>query len=782
MAASRIPGLTALAGASVATDDQYVVFDTSADTTKSITNAQLFIGLGLGTMATQAASSVLITGGEITGIVDLAVADGGTGASTAGGALTNFGLSANGQSLVTAANYAAMKALLDLEIGIDVQAYDADLTTWAGVTPAAGITTFLATPSSANLIAAVTDETGTGALVFGTSPGFTTAANPVSNDGASLGISGTAWSDLFLASGAVINFNAGDVTVTHSANTLAFAGASSGYTFDAAVTISGGTVWHSGNDGAGSGLDADLLDGKTVSTSGNAIPLLDGTNTWSGIQTYSAVINMNNAVALNIKETGGTARSAIKMDATDIMEFGNANNAAEFLNASNAFTNAVTISGGTVWHSGNDGAGSGLDADLLDGKNTGTSGNVVPLLDGTNTWSGQQLFSYDFPTRFNRAATAVQIELDTGGTVRGYIGADATYSTILYNGSGTACFQLTHSTGIVGIPYGITPTANDGAALGASGTAWSDLFLASGGVINFNAGNVTITHSAGLLTLNGNIATSDGYGDFYNTAATESAVYSTASHATFTGNALFVNAVRAATSSYNLGIMYSGNSGDTEFKFSGDGNGTCDGAWTGGGADYAEYFEWEDGNPNNEDRRGMSVIMSGDKIRLAQALDNPSRIIGIVSANPSIVGDAAELKWAGKHLRDDFGTYIYEPYSQVEWDEAVGEEPAPTPEDEKAVKLKTEPRSFQHDNIPEGVKVPEDARVITHDEDGKPLMRRKLNPDFDPNEEYVPRKDRKEWSPIGLMGKLKMRKGQPTGDRWVKMRDENANVELWLVR
>lgn len=33
-----------------------------------------------------------------------------------------------------------------------------------------GVATFLATPSSANLLAAVTDETGTGALVFGTSP------------------------------------------------------------------------------------------------------------------------------------------------------------------------------------------------------------------------------------------------------------------------------------------------------------------------------------------------------------------------------------------------------------------------------------------------------------------------------------------------------------------------------------------------------------------------------------------------------------------------------------
>jgi len=61
---------------------------------------------------------------------------------------------------------------------------------------------------------------------------------PSANDGSALGISGTAWADLFLATGGVINFFAGDVTATHSANTLAFAGASSGYTFDANVALS----------------------------------------------------------------------------------------------------------------------------------------------------------------------------------------------------------------------------------------------------------------------------------------------------------------------------------------------------------------------------------------------------------------------------------------------------------------------------------------------------------------------------------------------------------------
>ena len=50
--------------------------------------------LGLDSMATQAASNVAITGGSVTNITDLAIADGGTGASTAAAARTNLGLGA----------------------------------------------------------------------------------------------------------------------------------------------------------------------------------------------------------------------------------------------------------------------------------------------------------------------------------------------------------------------------------------------------------------------------------------------------------------------------------------------------------------------------------------------------------------------------------------------------------------------------------------------------------------------------------------------------------------
>lgn len=83
------------------------------------------------------------------------------------------------------------------------------------------------------------DDSAYGPLISGL---LTTSGNhvPAANDGGSLGISGTAWSDLFLASGGVINFNAGDVTITHSSNVLAFAGASTYYEFDSTLAVGHG--------------------------------------------------------------------------------------------------------------------------------------------------------------------------------------------------------------------------------------------------------------------------------------------------------------------------------------------------------------------------------------------------------------------------------------------------------------------------------------------------------------------------------------------------------------
>jgi len=72
------------------TDGNFIVGNGSAWVAENGATART--SLGLGTIATQAANSVSITGGSITGITDLAIADGGTGSSTAAGARTNLEL------------------------------------------------------------------------------------------------------------------------------------------------------------------------------------------------------------------------------------------------------------------------------------------------------------------------------------------------------------------------------------------------------------------------------------------------------------------------------------------------------------------------------------------------------------------------------------------------------------------------------------------------------------------------------------------------------------------
>jgi plastocyanin len=226
----------------------------------------------------------------------------------------------------------------------------------------------------------------------------------------------------------------------------------------------------------------------------------------------------------------------------------------------------------------------------------------------------------------------------------------------------------------------------------------------------------------------------------------------------------------------NSGARYrrvSSDSNPNEYVFVGGGSKRCtfdldnghtylDGTLSNNSYDYAEYFEWEDGNPENEDRRGYSVVLASDgKIRKATSDDSPENIIGAVSGTSSITGDAAMYDWNGKYEVDEWGTRIKDKVYQLTWEVEL----------ENGEKQN---HSYDEDRVPEGIIVPENASRRLR-------SRERINPEYDETRIYEPRDKRKEWSAIGLLGKVRVRDESPKHPNW-KYLKTIAGKKLWLIK
>lgn len=140
------------------------------------------------------------------------------------------------------------------------------------------------------------------------------------------------------------------------------------------------SIWHAGNDGTGSGLDADLLDGQHGSYYATAASLSDYVPLTGDSTITGSITTTNNIYAseyLGVKAWTGYGSGQASM-------WFNGNNGILYINS----CNGINLNGAyNVWSERNDGADSGLDADLLDGHHYADMVTDIGVSGDTLTWA-----------------------------------------------------------------------------------------------------------------------------------------------------------------------------------------------------------------------------------------------------------------------------------------------------------------------------------------------------------------------------------------------------------
>jgi len=234
----------------------------------------------------------------------LPVANGGTGVTTSTGSGANA--LATSPTLVTPILGTPTSGTLTNATGLPISTGVAGLGT--------GVATFLATPSSANLASALTDETGSGAAVFATSP---TLVTPVLGVATATSINGTT-----IPSSATLVKTSDTGTVT---STMLL----DGTILNADVNASAAIAYSKLNLN-GTITSADIVDGTIVNGDINASAAIDWTKLGISSTVSSTEIGYVDGVTSAIQTqldaklptTGGTMSGAIAMGTSKITGMG----------------------------------------------------------------------------------------------------------------------------------------------------------------------------------------------------------------------------------------------------------------------------------------------------------------------------------------------------------------------------------------------------------------------------------------------------------------------------
>lgn len=300
----------------------------------------------------------------------------------------------------------------------------------------------------------------------------------------------------------------GDLTLDADGGDIFFK--DGGTTFGSATNNSGNLIIKSGTTTALNFSGADVTVAGDLTITGDDLKMTTNTDTYILVADGTSY----NPVAVSGDVT--IANNGAVTIANDAVESGMLNDnvisgQTELASGGIAAADELPISdGGTLKKIGVDNFI--IDAPALLAEAAIANGDYVVFLDGGATGSAKKEALADVATLFagtGISASSSVLSIDAAQTgITSLLATDIKIgeddqTKIDFEDANTINFYANNAKEVVLAENSLSPGTSDGTALGTTSLMWSDLFVASGGVINFNNGDMTLTHSSNTLTAAG---------------------------------------------------------------------------------------------------------------------------------------------------------------------------------------------------------------------------------------------------------------------------------------